>query len=355
MINLIETNASNIASIPPPKRLRRVKAGSRLFLDSAAPESGGPKHNAKSVTARSPFLMDWEVPDYPATCLAKALRTQWRVYRKQLKTCQKEFSETSVHQLRVATRRLMTYYALAGAVVSDDKVSKARKKLKRHLKSLGKLRDAQVQRIFIEDQMPRFPFLDPIRDFLREREHFLVREIAGKVGHFKSRKLEQWTLDLCTRLRAWPKQTEKREQFGRDLFRAMADAFTQTAYSRKTIDASDVQTLHRTRVAFKKFRYMVEALSPDFTGLNKRQLRRFGTYQRRMGNLQDLEILQECVSRFLQEQPAHEQSFVPFCRFLDGLQSRTLRACLKHADDLFEFWDGARLEREFAPQSCTAA
>jgi len=355
MINITEAHSSNIASIPPPKASLQAKVGSRFFFDPAVSSNGRAKQGAKQRNARAALLIAWKVPSKPATHLAKALENQWDCYRRQLKECQKEFSETSVHQLRVATRRLMTYYTLVSAVVSNDKITKARRKLKRQLKILGKLRDAQVQRNFIEQQMTQFPFLVLVRDSLRGREHHLVKGIADEVCHFKNRKLEHWTSELFEELRGWPEQTEKGNLFATALFRAVTNAFRQTVYCRQAIDPADVQTLHRTRVAFKKFRYMVEALSPRFTGLNKRHLRRLGTYQRRMGNLQDLEILQEWVGRFLREHPARKESFMPFSRHLHLLQDRALRACLKHADALFEFWDWSFEQRESAPQSRTAA
>src|SRR5436190_12708061 len=342
MIDITETHASNVASIPPPTKSGELKLRNALFPGSVSRPGGRTKSSVKNSYAQVSFSVVWHVPPNPAICLANSLKNQWKSYRKQLRECQKDFSETSVHQLRVATRRLMTYYALVGSVASGDKVTKARKKLKRHLKILGRLRDAQVQRLFIEEQMGRFPFLVLVRDFLTEREQHLVKDIARKVERFKSRKLEQWTLNLCQELSESPVQWGKRAVFATDLFRAMADAFRQTAYCRQTIDPANVQTIHRTRVSFKKFRYMVEALSPDFTGLGKRGLRRLGNYQRRMGHLQDLEILQNCLAQFLQEHPGNEELFAPFCHYIHLRRNRGLRSCLTHANDLFEFWDSAR-------------
>src|SRR6185295_18889977 len=90
----------------------------------------------------------WRIPPEAAVYLANSLRSRWSSYNKQLQLCQKQFSETSVHQLRVATRRLITHYALLRFMVSGKKAGKAQKKLKRHMKILGELRDVQVQRMF---------------------------------------------------------------------------------------------------------------------------------------------------------------------------------------------------------------
>jgi CHAD domain-containing protein len=52
-----------------------------------------------------------------------------------------------------------------------------------------------------------------------------------------------------------------------------------------------MRTVHQTRIAFKRFRYMLESLSPAITGPSRRQLRALAYYQRKMGIIQDHEVL----------------------------------------------------------------
>ena len=88
--------------------------------------------------------------------LAAALNNQWRSYRAQLRHCQEHFSEEAVHQLRVATRRLLAQITLLSSVTPSAPLEKARRILKRRLAALGNLRDAQVQRLFIEQKAVSF-------------------------------------------------------------------------------------------------------------------------------------------------------------------------------------------------------
>ena len=97
--------------------------------------------------------------------------------------------------------------------------------------------------------------------------------------------------------------------------------------------------MHRTRVAFKKFRYMVESLSPAMIDLGKPHLRRLSVYQRRMGRLQDLEILQACLADFVRIHPRVATMLKGFGHYLCRRHARVLRECLNHADDLFSFWN----------------
>jgi len=350
MINTTDAYQSNTASIPPPKKLSgALDPLDALLPFSVAAPTGRAGDDTKQGRGKS-FLVSWCVPSDPAVCLANSLTKQWTSYHKQLRNCQNEFSETSVHQLRVATRRLMAHHGMISSALSAEKVAKARKKLKCQLKLLGELRDAQVQRIFIEQKTAKFPFLALICDWLQERERHLVKTVRRKVQRFKCRKMEQWMLNLCEELSCWPDNAVKRELLAANVFTAVTDAFIATACCLQEISPDDSQTIHRTRVTFKKFRYMVEALSPDFTGLGKRQLRHLGNYQRRMGNLQDLEILQSCVMRFLRKHPGSEELFAPFNRHLRLLQRRALRSCLAHAEDLCEFWDSRRAGRSYRPE-----
>ena len=83
---------------------------------------------------------------------------------------------------------------------------------------------------------------------------------------------------------------------------------------------------------------MMESLSPNFTGWSKRQLRTLAHYQRRMGIIQDLEVMQWCVAKYLRENPRSTALLRPFCRYLRQRRTRALRTFVKSADRVFEFW-----------------
>jgi len=270
--------------------------------------------------------------------LAKALRSRWESYRAELRRCQDDFSEQTVHKLRVATRRLIAQFDIAGCVTPGTTAEKARWCLKGRLKALGELRDTHVQRLFIERRMERFPELILVRDFLQRRERGLERAAAAKVKGFKTRKLEEWTLGLEVHLTRKPAQARRPDRLATIVARATTKAFLAVASRREAMDPANPSTIHRTRVAFKKFRYMLESLSPDFTGLSKRELRRLANYQRRMGILQDLEVMQQCVTAFVHEREGINALLAPFTRYLRASRARALRSFLKSADELFGFW-----------------
>ena len=66
------------------------------------------------------------------------LRKTWNDARSRL-------DETSIHDLRVATRRMSSALLLLETVLEEKSASKARRRTRRVMKSLGPLRDIQVQ------------------------------------------------------------------------------------------------------------------------------------------------------------------------------------------------------------------
>ena len=230
--------------------------------------------------------------------LAAALDSRWQSYREQLRQCQERFSEEAVHELRVATRRLLAQLTLLSCVAPSAALEKARRTLKRRLATLGGLRDARVQRLFIEQKLVSFPELVLLRGWLQRRERRLAKSAAEKVNHFKTRKLERWIAAMIGDLTAIARRSRGQSQLASAVLRAAAEAFAEAVERRRAIDLADLRTIHQTRVAFKRFRYMLESLSPGITGLSRRQLRALAYYQRKMGIIQDLEVMQASVARY---------------------------------------------------------
>jgi CHAD domain-containing protein len=340
---------SNVASIPPPDAgltaLQQTISESTLLPPL---ESFRLQTPARSPINRSPApasaaqTASWRLPARLGPALADSLRSRWESYRVRLRDCQEDFSEEAVHELRVATRRLIAQFVMLDCVSPDKTAEKARRVLKRQLKALGQLRDTHVQRLFMERHVVRFPELFLVLDSLRHRERSLEKEAAAMVKSFETRKLEKWTRSLGGDLARKPSPGRSSNRLALTVARATTKAFANVVERHQAIVPTKPATIHRTRVAFKKFRYMVESLSPAFTGLTKRELRAMAHYQRRMGLLQDLEIMQGCITGFVQTHKRMEASLRPFVRHLRASRARALRSFLKSADEIFEFWPPRR-------------
>lgn len=341
---------SNVASLPPPEAAVIGSLASQqgisplpvlppplpLSHQPDAPHRLSLPGSGRAVTRVRP------VAAAVGPCLADALQARWQSYREQLRICQAEFSEEAVHELRVATRRLIAQLVLLGCVIPSPALEKARRILKRRLVALGELRDTHVQRTFISHAVARFPELVLLRKSLERQERRLVKAAAAKVGRCKTRKLEKLVGALSQDLGAYTRKPRAQSQLAAAVLRATANAFSQAVERRQAIDLADLRTVHQTRVAFKRFRYMVESLSPRITGLSKRPLRALAYYQRKMGIIQDLQVLQGCVVKYVQEHETSRALMLPFGRHLQRRRARALRSFLQTADRLMTFWPPAR-------------
>jgi CHAD domain-containing protein len=278
------------------------------------------------------------VPMAVGPSLAQALESRWLSYREQLRHCQEECSEEAVHELRVATRRLLAQFTLLSCVVPSTALEKTRRVLKRHLDALGDLRDTHVQSLFLDQQAARYPELVLLRSWLKRRERRLVKTAAERVSRFKNRKLERWITAMIGDLMTNAGGARAQSRLATTVLQATAGAFAEAAARRRAIDVAVPRTIHQTRVAFKRFRYMMESLSPGLTGLSKRELRALAYYQRKMGIIQDLEVIQACVAAYLREKGERADLLRPFCRHLRQRRARALRSFVKTADRLFGFW-----------------
>ena len=183
------------------------------------------------------------------------------------------------------------------------------------------------------------------RSWLERREHCLVKSAAEQVSRCKTRKLEKSLSALIGDLTVNAGGARRQTRLESTVLQAAADAFAEAVARRRAINLAVPDTIHRTRVAFKRFRYIMESLAPGLTGLSKRQLRALACYQRKMGLIQDLEVMQTCLTNYLRENREQTALLRPFCRHLRQRRSRALRSFVQTADRLFEFWPPAALAR----------
>lgn len=314
-----------------PGPLRRVRAPAACAPPN--PHIPAPNRSPSTESPRSAFDLETDAEPWPG----QILRRRWEPYCERLKECRKSQSAESVHQLRVAIRRLISQVMLLDCVLPGDRPGKTLRKLKRQLKLLGPLRDNHVQQLFFERHATRFPELLLLRSWYRRREGKLLKAAAREVRRFDSRKLGKSIRAHIEALSMYSINESARHRLVTLALNHVAAAFAEAVERRRAIDFSDLATIHRTRVAFKKFRYLAESLPPAISGPGKRELRRMAGYQRRMGNIQDLEVIHAAIGELARREPGLEPLLRPFCAYLRRRRSRALLSFRKAADLLFEF------------------
>lgn len=284
--------------------------------------------------------------------LAVSLSTGWKRYRKRLKRCQASFSEEAVHDSRVETRRLLSAIELLGAFMPERDLKKARRALKHHLDTFDQLRDTQVQLDYIGRMEKTFPAARAFHDWLQKRETKFTRETRKAVKRIKTKRTGRRIAAFQKEIRRRHKQTTCAAAFD-TVQQAMNRAFARVAQLCRRVQAADTATIHRTRIAFKRFRYMVEALSPLLPAVTDEHRRAMHGYQSMMGDIQDVEVLLAALGKFVRRKEMRLQSARQLREELLRRRQWLIRVYLNAAGRLRQFWPppGLAVAQKQEPES----
>jgi CHAD domain-containing protein len=275
----------------------------------------------------------------PLEILLEAFDARWKKYRKELRRCGKECSEESVHDLRVATRRLVGWIDIVQLTMPDKRLQKVRQVLKKQFDRLSPLRDIQVQILSINGMISRYPQLEPFLTILLLREQRLLKSIARVVAGAETRTMSGVFTSVRRTIRSRLALPAVRHALLTALQGAAASAFTRTVDSLKKTRPDDTTSIHHLRVTFKKFRYMLEMLAP-LLGVTKEQVKAMNAYQDRMGDVQDIEVLVSNVNAFaLRRRRVRTRSLLPVHQELARQRAARIEAFMRSADDLLTFWE----------------
>ena len=277
------------------------------------------------------------MPRSPLRYLTASLKRQWRRYRRGLKRCQNRFSEGAVHESRVETRRLLSLLELLRPVLRRGPLNRAQAALKDHLDTFDDLRDVQVQLPAIKKLSRRFPAARPFHEYQARREERLSRQTRANIKCIRTRRLGKGIASCRDELKKW-RANASAQNINALLLGSIGGAFSRALELRRQIQPSHPDTIHRTRVAFKKLRYMIEILADYLSSADEKLLVAMHRYQTMMGEVQDAEVLLRSFDRFLLKKPVNLADARRLRRELLRRRRWLIRVYLDAADQLLEFW-----------------
>jgi CHAD domain-containing protein len=269
--------------------------------------------------------------------LGDSMRTQRRRYRRRLKRCQKHFSEDAVHASRVEIRRLLSTLELLGAFIPERDLRKTRRALKRHLDTFDQLRDTQVQLNYVGRMAGALPDAWPFYDWLRDRQARFTRKTRKAVRRIKTKRLDRRLGALAKEIRRQRKRITPEQAFA-TVQRAINRAFARVAQLCRHVQAGDTLTIHRTRIAFKRFRYMVESMAPLLPAVTPEHHRAMRGYQCMMGDIQDMEVLLAALDKFARAEAVDTTAARRLKKELARWRQLLIRVYVNAADRLQRFW-----------------
>lgn len=258
-------------------------------------------------------------------------------YKKKTKRCREELSNDAIHDMRTSVRRLLAALEIVAFFTSTSKVEKVADRLKDQMDGFSDLRDMQVMLDKLSDDINILPQLEPFQNYLAKREK---RRKSADEKHLQNIKPGGINKRLLKIQKAW--EDLSAEEVEGKLPQAVDGAFLTVIQRYSEVNPSQLTTIHRLRVTFKKFRYMVEAIHPCLPNVPESLLRRMDEYQTRLGNIHDIQVFLETVAEFADQDSSYDPTSVR--RFYERILDEALTAYLEHKEEVIRFWRATPLE-----------
>jgi CHAD domain-containing protein len=265
--------------------------------------------------------------------LLEAMDLRWKNYRAELVRCRSEFSNEAVHDLRASARRMLAIIQLLNFLSPRPRLQKLNRAFKDQLEEFDDLRDTQVILAEISETIHELPQLEGFQDYLQDVEKNLLKTLRKKLKVIDLFDVSKRIRRLRESLKA---EVDANGGLTEQIIQAVDDAFLITKQRQNWINPAQANTIHRVRLAFRTFRYMVEIvhrLLPDFPAEN---LKRMHDYQSLMGEIQDVELIMQTLA----DAPQHISAFdpEPVRRYYERCHADAISAYLVTMDGLATFW-----------------
>lgn len=269
----------------------------------------------------------------------RSVEGRWHRVAAELERNRLRCTEPGVHDLRVAVRRLLAVMDLAAAVLPGEAGTRARRVLRRTLKSFSPLRDCHVRILALRGLVRRFTVARPLLRESRTLEKELLKNAGRLIARFDASALEREVSAIAVALASLEDTPERVSAASAVLAGVAAKKYLRVAARGRRVSPADTRTIHRLRVAFKEFRYTIEVLLPVVGGGGKARLKSMREFQDSMGEIQDVEVLIAAVGKFaVTKGSAYPASVQNLQRHLALRRFALINAFMDGADALGRFW-----------------
>ena len=104
----------------------------------------------------------------------------------------------------------------------------------------------------------------------------------------------------------------------------------------RRVDPVQPSSIHRVRIAFKKFRYTLEIIHPLLPGFPETQFKNMHNYQTAMGEIQDVEVLLQTLDDFVTRHTDYDP--LPVRQFYQKRHTELINAYIENMNEFFTFW-----------------
>jgi CHAD domain-containing protein len=200
--------------------------------------------------------------------------------------------EVSVHQARVASRRLRQALPLLGVRADAGALDRAQKRVRRITRALGPVRELDVTLLLLQELAQRSAAperaIERVRAAVTDERTQRRQDMLAAITPSKLDKLRKQLVQVAA-----PRQ--RPVATGSALAASHAQAVRRAGELREAIEHAGgiylADRLHRVRIAAKKLRYALEIQRELTRTRSMAQINRLKTQQDLLGRMHDLEML----------------------------------------------------------------
>jgi len=215
--------------------------------------------------------------------LISSVRKSLDIYSQNLELSKNSFSEKNIHDFRVCIRRFLAVNSLIFQLTGNNDCVELKLMLKYQLKLFNPLRDNQVQFLKTYELVYNFPVLYKYLHFLLDREETLVSPLEEAISSFEINKIKDFVSKIIEDI---TEKIKSRDLGKKELINLAEARFNKVINKYKLVNPNDLRTIHKVRLAYKKFRYTMEILR-EIIKLTDEDLILMKSLQTTMGNIQD--------------------------------------------------------------------
>lgn len=226
-------------------------------------------------------------PESPKSLLRRILVRRARRVLRESRRASRSASRASVHDLRVATRRLEEALEFFDPCLPEEACSRLRRRSRRIRRSLGDLRNADVM----------VDLLSELRSRLGDREgrslRTLARELAARAAVLRRRHQRRGIPGARRRIRALLEAVHEEADgvLGRRTRTVLSARAREVRGSLRPARGGGAEALHRLRVSIKRHRYALEIAQQAGLAPPGAAIARAREVQESLGRLHDLDVL----------------------------------------------------------------
>jgi CHAD domain-containing protein len=263
--------------------------------------------------------------------LRDTLDRRWKEYIDELKRCQTEFSNEAVHDLRIATQKVLAVVQVLNAIFPRPRLHKIDQALEAQLIDLDGLRDIQVILAEISEMIQELPELHPFQVHLLTVEERAVRTVRKKLKRFDP-------ADLSRRIRKerHSLETKMKDNLKPRLMQSVDDVFQVAKRRLDWVNPARTVTIQWMGSGFQTFLYAIEFVHPLIKEFPAVHLERMKQYQSLISEIQDVENFLQTLASFSDHEADSEVG--PARHYYECRYEEAVAAYSKEMDKLHHFW-----------------